>query len=146
MGCPLHDASDSGSPLECFVRARNVKAVSMLIRAGVNVNTRCKRDFVTPLHWACYSWYDPVSTEILRMLLEAGADPNAQNDHLYTPLMVLCKLKEASLEHVRLLLEHGADPTLENLDGKTALDIARDAEEQEIVEYMQSLPTPYHPI
>lgn len=146
MGCPLHDASDSGSPLECFVGARNVKAVSMLIRAGVNVNTRCKSDFGTPLHWACHSWYVPVSTEILRMLLEAGADPNAQNDHLYTPLMVLCKLKEASLEHVRLLLEHGADPTLENLDGKTALDIARDAEEQEIVEYMQSLTTPYHPL
>ena len=72
------------------------------------------------LHLACYEGY----TEIVRMLLDAGADPNSGGETGdLTPLMVT-----RSTEIASMLLDAGADITLRsNYFGKTeetALDIA----------------------
>jgi len=75
---------------------------------------------VRPVHAAAAA-RDPAS---LRLLLEAGADPNARQQGGLTPLHAA-----AHADHVdmaRLLLEHGADPAAQADDGRDAAQIATD--------------------
>ena len=72
--------------------------------------------------------------ELISLLLEAGADPNALSDGNRTPLMGCCFLRdtvernksEISAKCVKAMLEHErTDPLLKNTFGETALDLAR---------------------
>ncbi len=58
-----------------------------------------------PLHVAI----DKENTECVKLLLEAGADPNATDNDAYTPLYLAAR--EGNVECTKLLLEAGADPT-----------------------------------
>ena len=60
-------------------------------------------------------------TELVRLLIDAGAGPNARQRHGYTPLH--SAEQNGNEEAIRLLLAHGADPTLANDDGKTPGDL-----------------------
>jgi ankyrin repeat protein len=55
--------------------------------------------------------------DILRLLLEAGADPNIQDDYLQSSLHYACAKPKPSLmwqtvEMIKLLLKYGADINL----------------------------------
>jgi hypothetical protein len=56
-----------------------------LIEHGANVNTEIYRHGETPLHLACHS-VTTTNLDFIQLLLENGADPNAQNDFGGTPL------------------------------------------------------------
>ena len=58
--------------------------------------------------------------EAVRLLLDKGANPNAQNDDGGTALMYAIE----DAEKTRLLLDHGANPNLCSGEGRTALLIA----------------------
>ena len=128
------DFSDGGSPLISAAQLWRKESAAMLLRAGANPNTRSPRALLdTPLHRACWFYavnpefgYEPVvhDPEFLCMLLDAGADPDARNEWLRTPLMEMCRRKKDKPGYARILLEYGADPALEDLDGLTALDYA----------------------
>jgi ankyrin repeat protein len=61
--------------------------------------------------------------ETVRVLLEAGADPNIRDKvEQFTALMFAAA--EGQLEVVQTLLDHRADVTLRDVDGDTALDFA----------------------
>ena len=49
-------------------------------------------------------------TDILRLLLNSGANPNIQNNNSWTALMIASYMGQ--LENVKLLLEYDADPTI----------------------------------
>ena len=55
-------------------------------------------------------------------LIEAGADPNAQNMDGATPLHRAVRTRCAGA--VRALLDHGADPAIRNKNGSTAMQLA----------------------
>jgi ankyrin repeat protein len=62
---------------------------------------------VMPLHSAAAAQDPEVRYEIAKLLLEAGADPNARQQDDYTPLMAADQHGDARLRG--LLVGHGAD-------------------------------------
>jgi hypothetical protein len=61
-----------------------------------------------------------------QILVEAGADVNAQANTGETPLHDAILISSAPI--VRLLLDHGADPTLADTNGTTAASLCEDEE------------------
>ena len=63
--------------------------------------------------------------DIVKVLLEAGADPNRGRKDGVRPLaVVFLKKMDNREEIIRLLIEHGADPSLADKPGQTAFDFA----------------------
>ena len=121
---PLHAAAFSG----------NHEVVRILIEydpAGIHAKSLSGS---MPLHWASGSHYLKDGS-VPRLLLEHGADINAQTHAGRTPLHFASF--NGALEVVRLLLEHGADVEVENNDGKTALQEAADRGCDEVVELLR---------
>ena len=96
------------------IRANNLKELRKIsCQDGAQAHDRM--DW-TPLHYAALYG----STEATRILLEAGADPNARTLAQATPLMFAAY----SLEKSRLLVEKGADVNAKAKDGTTPLYVA----------------------
>jgi len=76
------------------------QVVGLLIQAGGNV-TACGNNQHTPLHVASMEGFP----EVVRALLEAGSDPNAQTVDGYTPLELAKEGKKRDWQVVAGLLE-----------------------------------------
>ncbi|WP_433544302.1 ankyrin repeat domain-containing protein (plasmid) [Streptomyces sp. CA-294286] len=82
--------------------------VKALLRSGVDPG-RADREGTTPLYEACVNG----KAEIARLLLAAGASPNARSSGLGAEGTPLCAAAcWGHTETVRELLAHGADPNL----------------------------------
>lgn len=101
---------------------------SLLIRAGANVDNGGVPGASTPLTMAT----DRGCIQIMRELLEAGADVNIKNGWPYvedgptgeTP--IFAAVRNGNREALALLLAKGADTRVTNPNGQTVLDIATD--------------------
>ena len=62
--------------------------------------------------------------ELVRVLLERGANPNARQQNDYTPLHTAAG--RGDVEMAKLLIAHGADLNARTADGKSVGDIARE--------------------
>lgn len=97
------------------------EVVAILLEAGADPDDDADNpNRVRPVHAAAAAR----DRESLRLLLDAGADPNARQQAGFTPLHAAAHADEPEL--ARLLLEHGADPTLKTDDGRDAARIAAD--------------------
>lgn len=101
--------------------------VQALIQRGARVN----RPGWTALHYAATGKTDQ-ALAITRLLLEHHAYIDAESPNRSTPLMMAARYGRE--EVVQLLLEEGADPTLRNQQGLDAIDFARQAGREAIVE------------
>lgn len=112
------------------IRRQSFEGVRVALAAGTDPNAYVER--TSMLGWLFGSparltemdgeqWL-----EILRALLEAGADPNQSIDEYPDkPAYLLHDLAQhALLPAMRLMLEFGANPNLLDDDGDTALDLA----------------------
>jgi hypothetical protein len=83
----LHQLTGLADPFDYRTHENQLLLAKQLIERGANVNavsTQCKGN--TPLHSACHS--DVVTNlDFIELLLEEGADPNAQDPHGIIPLM-----------------------------------------------------------
>jgi ankyrin repeat protein len=70
---------------------------------------------ITPLHWACNSSED----EIVMLLLELGANPNAISNEKGTP--VHWAISESNLIKLGYLIQYGANLDIQDDKGKTPL-------------------------
>ncbi len=97
------------------IRANDLAGLKALLDTGVSANTPDRRE-ITPLMYAG----EVGSLEAMQLLIDRGADVNAQNAFGSTALM----WSVADTRKVRLLLEHGADVNKVARSGRTALIVA----------------------
>ena len=115
------------SPLMMAAIKGDVEAVKALIARDADVN----KTGWTPLHYAA-SGTSEHQVAMVQLLLEHHAYIDAASPNGSTPLMLAAQYgpREVAL----LLLEQGADPTIKNQLGLTAVQFARRAERQELVQ------------
>ena len=136
--------------------------IKMLVERGANVNARTKevppiRRFITPLgdlSWVDFTGQTPFlraalagDIEVMRLLLEKGADPSIATQAGTTALMAASGVnwmtgqtytesKEALMEAVKLCLEKGGDVNATNSMGVTAVIGAANRGSDDILEFL----------
>ena len=110
-GCtPLHYAAYFG----------HLDAARYLIEIGAEIASVSMDPLRNqPLHAASTSGY----AEIVRLLLDGGADPKAEQSGQWTALHAAAERGHRAV--VELLLERGADPSAASYSGPTPLSLAR---------------------
>ena len=118
-GTPLHYAAICG--LQAIAKSLAVE--------HWDVDSRDFRDDLTPLHVASSYGY----LEVVRILVEQGADMAVQDNNKKTPLHLASD--EGRLDVARFLVEHGADATALDIDGRVPLHLASLGGHVEVVRF-----------
>jgi ankyrin repeat protein len=133
----------NGGATPLFFAECSPKLVSLLLEAGADVTLKLAIDvggewglaFDTVLGY--YTGYIHARADVVKILLDAGADPNCQ-DTLFdqAPLHnVVCVYEVVKIG--KLLLEYGADPLLTDKDGETPLDIVKElSKDQDLIDLL----------
>jgi ankyrin repeat protein len=98
------------APVDALINAilsSQTDRAASLVRQGTPVNLPSKHGS-TPLYTAAVQG----ELAIVRLLLEAGADPNQESSGESEGIPLCAAASWGRTEVVRLLLEHGADPNL----------------------------------
>lgn len=123
--------SQGFTPLFYAVDINNLDAVSLLIEFGADVNKTASG--YTPVWFA----YTP---ECVRMLTEAGADPDATVEYEDGEYSLLCRyVSEYSIEYemAKALIEAGADVNFMDPNGMTPFSYAlKEDAEKEFIDFM----------
>jgi len=143
-GADLEASVDGGfGPLSLAIESGKLLAAKALIELGANVNAAAGNDRVTPImvtasQLAVGEAAKEIerrqglrSTDIATALVERGANVNAVNAHGVSALMIAAA--RGNIPMIGLLLEAGADPNLKSQAGKTAIDIARENLNEDVV-------------
>ena len=110
-----HNASAQGTSLVCLNWGLSTENVEQLLKGGAMIEARDCRHRKTALIWAA----ETGSIAAIKVLLDCGADVNAQDDQKLSALRYAAA--NARTEIVQLLLERGADPGMGDWGGKTPL-------------------------
>jgi ankyrin repeat protein len=117
--------------LAAFFGHRDV--VEFLLEHGADVHLVARNpQRVTALH-AAASRRD---VEIVSMLLEQGADPNALQHREFAPLHAAAANGDENI--ARLLLKHGARVDARTADGKTPYDLANEHGHQQVAVWLKT--------
>lgn len=150
-GCAMFFAVPA-TPLQHAAWQGDVHAIESLVKSGVSVD---EADDLgnSPLFWAARGGHhfgphqcqgeDTARPEVIRTLLELGANPNAQDNRPkgfgrasgWTPLFVA--LHHEQFRSAAVLLEHGADPNILSDQGMSAMQVATgERAPRELIELM----------
>jgi ankyrin repeat protein len=134
---PLHEAVDYG----------HLQAVQMLLEHNVDIHTRTKFG-ESPLHVAARAQNRRDQVDIMRILLNHGANPNARDDDNSTPLHYSSWFQkgaydpiQGTVEGAHLLLEHGAFLDAKDSKGRTPLQLALEHGRHDIAKYLRDYGT-----
>ena len=112
-------AADGFTPLQLASFFGHPDAVRLLLDRGAGVGTvSANSSRLQALHSAAAGSHG----EVVSLLLDAGADPDARQQGGFTPLMAAAAGGDEIL--VQRLLDRGANPDTKNYDGKDAADLA----------------------
>lgn len=92
--------------------------IKKILVGNIDVNYKDNPGNTTPLMYSIGIG----NTDVVKMIIDAGADVNALSDNSVSPLMGA--VIEDNTEIVELLLIRGANPNIQNINGGTALHIA----------------------
>ncbi|WP_022977980.1 ankyrin repeat domain-containing protein [Nevskia ramosa] len=107
------------TPLIAAVSQDSLPAVEAVLKRGASVDIVDKAGW-SPLHFATFFSAD---TTVMKALLDAGANVNAQNDRGITSLYFAAATGHEA--QVKFLLEHGADRSIASKAGWTPLRITK---------------------
>ena len=119
----LHFAAFFGSPA----------ATALLLERGAQVDA-LGRGWMTGT--ALHSAISRREAEIARLLLEAGASPDARQSAGWTPLHAAAA--NGDLDSVELLLGAGADPAATNDEGRSVVDLADESGDEATIARIRS--------
>ncbi len=105
------------NPIHVATSHDNGEAIALLLFHGASTSTQTPDNRRTPLHLAAQHAL-PAAT---RLLLSAGADPDACDAGGLTPLHLAADRRRDSAETVQVLLDAGADANAHDARGRTAL-------------------------
>jgi len=126
-------APDGFTPVALAAFFGQPLAVNALIAAGADVTAAAKNPLkVQALHAAVAGR----KLEVVKAVLDAGADPNAQQQAGFRPMHEAGTNANRAL--AELLLAHGADPSLTSDDGKSAIDLAREKGHGEFADWLET--------
>ena len=119
------------TPIFCAICRWSLDSISkvrVLLEAGANPNLGDDDGDETPLMRAR-------NDEICSLLIDAGADINAQRSNGVTALMIAAQ-QTGNLEKVKLLIKAGADINARDNTGNTVLSFAKKIEDNEIIKLL----------
>ena len=103
-------------------------SVEMLLAAGADIRHPAVDDTLSEL--VQYGSY-----KMARFLIDRGASVNGADDHRGRTALHWAAVRGAGKDFVQYLFDQGADPSIRDLEGATALDIAR-ARKRKTIESM----------
>ena len=123
---------DVFSPLLSAIHYGNLEMVQVLLNYGANVNNPDDSFYFSPFDYALQGY--PNGTEVVRLLLDHGADPNARWKNGLTPLHRASQY--GKIEIVRTLVERGAGVEVQDEQGRTPWDYASGEQRDEIIKLL----------
>jgi ankyrin repeat protein len=123
-----------GTPLHWAYFSTSRETVSLLLRANADPSVRDDVFKCTPRAFGiCVAANWGILTLVRRWLAN---DPSTANifDGRGTPLQEAARSGQAAI--AKLLLRAGADPSIRDADGKTAMDIAKENQREEVVKLL----------
>jgi len=124
---------DGFNALGLAIFFRHSEVARLLIDRGADVVAPARNAIkVAPVHAAATQG----DREMMQLLLERGADPNARQQMDYTPLHSSAGRGDA--ETARLLVSRGADARANSSDGKTPADVARERGFNELAAWLDN--------
>lgn len=120
------------TPLHNAARTGNHECVSQLLKAGAQPTIKNANGSI-PLHHACYS--EQLNLKVIQLLVEAGSDVNALDEHSQSPLLVAAKKDQ--VEVIEYLRKNGADAALKNSFGEDALYFAKLRNNTSVIEVLE---------
>ena len=126
-GADINTTDNCGNTaLHISIQRTDFECMSLLMELGADINanannSRCGRYEWSPLHCAMFN----NNTEAVRILLDAGADPNFRDNMGHTALMIAaCSGNTCDVEITKLLVKYGADLTLCSDSGEDCAHLA----------------------
>ncbi|OWF44955.1 myotrophin-like [Mizuhopecten yessoensis] len=113
--------------LQWAIQNGDINSVKEQLSKGASVNEIVKNR--APLHFAA----DYGQVEVLKLLLEKGADVNVKDKYDITP--ILAAIYEDHVECVKILLEKGASPDGKTLEGQSYDEVASDSVKKLLKEF-----------
>jgi len=126
-----HQEKNGGTALMFAAMAGHLEAFQLLLEAGANGEVQTKGWNV--LMFAAASGNVRLVSLIQQRL--PMLDINSRTYTGYSALMIAAE--DNQLEVVKFLLQHGADPQLQNAAGKRPLELAREQNHAEVVDWLE---------
>ncbi len=138
-GAGVDESDGRTTPLYLAVRGGHFAAAKLLIERGADVNAASEPLLGPALMLALAKR----RIDLINLLLDAGANPNAQRGR---EAALHIAVRSGCLDCVKALVEAGADVNAKTKDGKTPLHLAKFKGQREVADYLMShgvvLPTP----
>ena len=109
------------------------EAAALLLERGAEVDA-FGRGWMTGT--AMHSAASRLQSDVVRVLLEAGANPNVRQSAGWTPLHAAAM--NGDLTSVELLLASGADATATNDEGRSVIDLATESGDEQTADRIRS--------